>query len=359
MPAFAAEQSFSYQVETSGQRSVPHKVLIGDVPSVVAMNTELTYPSYTGMPSRTLIGRIPRIQALQGTDVLVSIATTVDLDPRRSYVTFSGGEMEELSITDAAHFAFRVDREKDAAIHLTGSLGNGFEMREPITFKIVPQYDQPPKVELLLSPKTRAASATADAVAPMLAEEAAHFEAWSQAIAEDDFGVAEMSLTLQDRHAQRASHGPAAPRCRRVYRFRPHRPDVRDRVKHSFTEIFKNISPPLMPGERVTLSVSAIDNNPTPGTGTSRPPFTFTVVQPDLGAYVEQQFGFGTDPLLGGLRRVQRATNLLIEAERTTHTEKKAIVEKQDVKSRVGAENWPGGSQDAVGDYFRLLSGEK
>jgi len=130
----------------------------------------------------------------------------------------------------------------------------------------------------------------------------------------------------------------------------------------TFPEIFKTLAPPLEPGDRITITVSAKDNNTEsaagPGVGRAAP-IEIVIVRPDLGAYVEQQFGFGTDPLLGGLRHVQRATNLLIEAERTAYTEAKSPVDKQDVKSRVGAENWPGGSQDAVGDYFRLLSGEK
>ena len=302
---------------------------------------------------------------MQGTEALVSIASTVDLDPGRSYVTYSGGEKQELSVTGRfAHFAFRVDQEKDVAIHLTGALGYGFEMREPVTFKVMPQVDSPPRVTLLLSQKTKALGATEDGL-PILAEETLHFGL--SAIAEDDFGVAEMSLQYKiDTKNKHLENLPQRDPAGYTLSFRID--PTQDRVKHSFTEIFKNTSPPLMPGERVTLTVWAKDNNPTPGnSGPGNPTpgkgksesFTFTVVQPDLGTYVEQQFGFGSDPLLGGLKRVQRATNLLIEAERTTHTEAKGIVEKQEVKSRVGAENWPGGSQDAVGDYFRLLSGEK
>src|SRR6185437_2341144 len=134
-----------------------------------------------------------------------------------------------------------------------------------------------------------------------------------------------------------------------------------DHVKRSFLDLFKTLTPPLEPGDRITIVVSAKDNNTTasgPGVGRAAP-VEIVIVRPDLGAYVEQRFGFGADPLLGGLRKVKRETNLLIEAERTAHTEAKSPVEKHDVKSRVGAESWPGGAQDAVGDYFRLLSGEK
>ena len=110
---------------------------------------------------------------------------------------------------------------------------------------------------------------------------------------------------------------------------------------------------------RVTITVSATDNrDPDPQTRTSDP-FVFTVVRPNLSTYTEQQYGFDAASKLGVLQQIKRETNLLIAPVPTKLTEAKATIEKQAVKSRVGAENWPGGSQDAVGDYFRLLSGEK
>ena len=128
----------------------------------------------------------------------------------------------------------------------------------------------------------------------------------------------------------------------------------------SFPDIFKALTPSLEPGDRITITVSAKDNNTETGPSLGRAtPIEIVVVRRDLGAYMEQEFRFGSDPLLGGLRKVQRATNLLIEAEKTALTEAKFKADKQEVKSRVGAEGWPGGSEDAVGDYFRLLSGEK
>jgi len=359
----AAKESFTYEFEYGGRRSESHKILVGDVPSIAAMETELNFPDYTGMPVRTLIGRLPKIAALKGTSVVISIVSTVELDPKRSYVEFSDTTQPELTVSGRfAHFSFNVDSAKDGTLYLTGSLGKGFEMPDPVRFSVISQPDSPPTVQLLMSPKTRAQGATKTGV-PMLVEEAAHFAL--SAIAEDDFGVDKMTLEYKidksDEHLESLSrHYPTEGEVPfsvepSLNRRRPeHRPQ--DRVKHTFTDIFKEL-PPLVPGERVTINVSARDFNG--GVGRSSPPFVFTVVRPDLGTYSEGQFGFDTDPLLGGLRRVQRATNLLIEAERTARTEAKATVEKQEVKSRAGAENWPGGSQDAVGDYFRLLSGEK
>jgi hypothetical protein len=340
----AANESFEYQFEYGNRRSPAHKVLVGDLPALAAMNTELSYPAYTGMPARTLVGRLPKLAALSGTGVLVSIASTVDLHPELSYVTWQDGTRQPLSVSGRfAHFSFTVERPERATIRLCGALGKGFEMPETVSFEVAVQRDLPPTVDVLIKNKRQV----------MLAEEAAHFGV--SAIAEDDFGVAEV---LMDYRIDTID--PLITRPVRTGNVSRLIEPPMDRAKAAFTDVFKALDPPLEPGDRVTITVSAKDNNTETGPSLGRAsPIEIVIVRPDLGAYVERDFRFGSDPLLGGLKRVQRATNLLVEADRTANTEAKAVVEKQDVKSRVGAEGWPGGSQDAVGDYFRLLSGEK
>jgi hypothetical protein len=340
----AADHSFSYQFEYGGRSSEAHTVLVGDLPAIAAMNTELAFPAYTGMPSRTLVGRLPKISALSGTGVLVSIASTVELSPDLCYVIWQDGARQPLSVTGRfAHFSFTVDRPERATVYLTGALGKGFEMPEPMSFEIAVQRDQPPTVEVLLRTKKMT----------MLSDEAMHFGV--NVLAEDDFGVSEVTFDYKIDTIDPLLNRPT--RTGTVSRLID---PPRDRVKVTFADVFKAINPAFEPGDRITISVSAKDNNTETGPGLGRAtPIEIVVVRPDLGAYVEQNFGFGSDPLLGGLTKVQRATNLLVDPTRTANTEAKAKVEKQDVKSRVGAEDWPGGSEDAVGDYFRLLSGQK
>lgn len=340
----SAQESFTYQFEYGGRRSAEFKVLVGDLPAVAAMNTELAYPAYTGMPARTLVGRLPKLQALAGTGVLVSIASTVELHPDLSYVTWADGSRQPLSVTGRfAHFSFNVDRPERATIFLTGSLGKDFAMPEPISFEIAVQRDAPPSVDVLLRNRKLT----------MLGEEATHFGV--NVIAEDDFGVAEVTLEYKIDTIDPLLNRPV----RQGTLARLVEP-ARDRVKMSYTDIFKALTPALEPGDRITIALSAKDNNTETGPSVGRAaPIEIVVVRRDLGAYMEQDFKFGSDPMMGGLRKIQRATNLLIEAEKTALTEAKFQADKQEVKSRVGAENWPGGSEDAVGDYFRLLSGEK
>ena len=96
----------------------------------------------------------------------------------------------------------------------------------------------------------------------------------------------------------------------------------------------------------------------TPSLGRSAP-VQIVIVRPDLAGFREQQFGFGAESALGGLKKVKRATNLLIDPEKSIRKEAAVKVERQDLKARAAREGFPSGAEESVGDYFRLLSGEK
>jgi hypothetical protein len=133
---------------------------------------------------------------------------------------------------------------------------------------------------------------------------------------------------------------------------------ARDLAKGRFAEMFKTLDPALQPGDRVTITLTAKDNNTETGPGIGKSlPVEIVVVRPDLTGFVEQQFGFGTPSLLDGLKKVKRSTDLLVEPDKTVRTEKVAPVDKQALKVRSSQEPWPGGSGDATADYFNLLSG--
>ncbi len=339
-----ATDSFTYQFEYAGRRSASHRVLVGDLPDVSAINYEMAYPAYTGQASRTMSGRVPRLAALRGTGVLVSFAATTDLHPEYCYVLWQDGSRQAITTTGRfGHFAFSIAHGERASIHLTGSLGRGFEMAQPITFEVTVQEDEPPTIKIPLRNRKFT----------MLADEAAGFVVpW---VAEDDFGVAEVNLEYKidtiDELLGRAPRQSTVPR-----RIDP----PQDRVKGTFAEVFKALNPPLQPGDRITITVSAKDNNTETGPSLGRSlPVEIVVVRPDLAGFVEQQYGFGGAGLLGGLKKLNRNTDLLIEPEKTVRTETAMKPEKAAVKSRVSQESWPSGSEDAVGSYFQLLSGQK
>ncbi|MCX5658095.1 MAG: hypothetical protein NTW19_00030 [Planctomycetota bacterium] len=335
---------FTYQFRYGGRLSPLHRVRVGDLPDLSAIHYELAYPAYTGVPSRTIVGRVPRLQALAATHVQVSLAASTDLHPDLCYVQWRDGSRQPLVVNGRfASFAFTVEQPERATLHLAGSLGKGFEMRQPVSFEVAVDRDQPPTVQVLL--KNREMT--------MMAEEATNFAV--NYLAEDDFGVSELALEYRIEGIDPLLG--RAPRSGVVTRLVE---PARDRVKGQFSEMFKALSPGLEPGDRVTITLSAKDNNTESGPSLGRsPPIQIVVVRPDLAGFKEQQFGFAGESALGGLRKVKRATNLLVDPERTVRKEDAQKVDRQDLKSRVGAEAFPSGSEDAVGDYFRLLSGEK
>jgi len=134
---------------------------------------------------------------------------------------------------------------------------------------------------------------------------------------------------------------------------------ARDLVKGRFAEMFKTLDPPLQPGDRITLSITGKDNNTETGPGAGRSlPVEIVVVRPDLSGFVEQEFGFGAATLMGGLQKIKRSTDLLIEPTKTVRTEAPLPPDKQALKVRSEQEATPAAGGDAMADYFNLLSGD-
>jgi len=216
-------------------------------------------------------------------------------------------------------------------------------MKKPLSFELRVLQDRAPTVRIRMKQRKLI----------MLVEQAATFG--FEFIAEDDFGVAETTLDYRiDTIDELLGRAPRDVRMQR--RVDP----PQDRVREKFAEFLRTLDPPLAPGDRITLTVSAQDNNTETGPrlGRSRP-IEIVVVAPDMAQFREDQFGFGGEVLLGGLRRVKRETNLLIPPSKAVRTEEKRTVPKQGLKARISKESWPSGSEDTVGQYFQILSGGK
>lgn len=339
----AAGESFDYQFEYGGRKSGSYRVAVESLPAIGAINYELTYPAYTGQAPRTLVGQVTRLGGLTGTGVVVSLAATTELSPDLCYVQWQDGQKQQLSVSGRfAHFSFTIDRPARAAIYLTGALGRGFEMEQPASFEVVMQRDEPPTIRALLTKKKLT----------MLPEEAAAFGVkW---LAEDDFGVAEVGIQYKIDTIDPLLNRPLreSSQARRI-------DPPSDHVSDQFLDVFKGLTPPLAPGDRITITLAAKDNNDTeggPGMGRSQP-IEIVIVQSDLAEFTEKQFGFGAASLLGGLKKIERSTDLLIEPQKSVRTEAAQKFDKQDLKARVSQDPWPSGSEDAVADYFKLLSG--
>lgn len=344
-----AQDSFSYSFEYGNRRSSVFTVQVGDLPEIKTINYELAFPAYTGQPTRTLTGRVPKLRGLTGTSVLVSFAATTELHTDLSYVEWQDGSKQAIQFSGRyGHFSFTISRPERATIYLTSALAKPpyekeWRMAVPITFEVDVQRDEAPSVNIQLKQKKMT----------MFADQAALFAFdW---LAEDDFGVSEVTVEYRiDCIDELLGRKP-----RQDSRTQAQEPP-RERAKGRFADLFKTLTPPLEPGDRITITVSAKDNNTETGPGGGRSqPVEIVIVRPDLGAFVEQKFGFGTLSPMGEMVKIKRSTDLLVDPTKTVRTEKALKIEKKDVKTNSRQEAWPSGSEDATGDYFRLLSGEK
>jgi hypothetical protein len=344
-----ADQDFVYQFEYGGRRTPEHTVRVGDLPEINAINYELVYPAYTGMPPRTLVGRVPRLQALSGTSVLVSFAATTRLHPDMCYVRWADGEPQRISVNGRfGHFQFSVDRPDRATVYLTGIYGRGFEIEKPLSFEVEALRDAAPIIRII----------------GIQEEELILFAGQAHGLpivwlAEDDFAVTEVnfeySIDTIDPLLQRPERLGTVSRV-----FDP----PLDRVRGVFTGMYSDLMPPLAPGDRITFKLTARDNDVEtgPNLGQSRE-VRIVIVSPDLSGFVDGNAGgFGMSKaagLLAEIERVPRALDLLVPPKRTVRTEPEREAVKQDVKSRVAQEAQPPGNEDSVSNYFDLLSGRR
>ncbi|MFP4026354.1 MAG: DUF4175 family protein [Candidatus Brocadiia bacterium] len=339
-----AAESFRYTFRYGRQETEQYTALVADLPRLEAINYELMYPAYTGQPPRTLVGRVPRLRALEGTRVLVSFATTSPLNRDLSHVEWQTGVRQPISIRGRfGHFSFVLEQPDRAKIYLFGMHGKKFRMEKTPSFEIAVRPDESPSVRALLRKKKQT----------MLAEQATAFALGYAA--EDDFGVSEIVLRYKIEGIDEFLNRPTRENevTRKI-------DPPRDKIRGRFAKVFEAVEPPLAPGDRIRMTILARDNNTEtgPGLGKSQP-IEIVVVRPDLAKFTEKEFAFGGRSLLGELHKVKRSTNLLVQPERSVRKEKQHEVEPRELEARLNPESWPSGAEDSVGDYFRLLSEEE
>ena len=217
------QKPLQYRFSYGNQQSPTYRIEVGDRPAIQAISYELVYPAYTGQPPRTLTGLVPKLQALPGTNVLVSFAATTDLHPDLCRVEWQDGARQELTIQGRfGHFSFTMDQADQANVYLCGIHGAGFEMKRPLSLALGLEQDQSPSVSIRIKKKELI----------LLAEGAAAFAL--PFVAEDDFGLTEVKLSYRI-SALDEMMGRAPRQGELVRRVEP----VRDRLKGIFEGLFE------------------------------------------------------------------------------------------------------------------------
>lgn len=345
-----AENAFTYYFRYGRRPSAVHEIIVEDLPEVRAINYEVTPPPYTGQPMRMMTGRLGKLQGLSGTQVLVSFAASTRLHAESCYVEWITGEKQRIDVSGRfGSFAFTIEQPERVAIHLTGHLGEGFEMERPVSFEVVVIQDRPPSIEL----RTRLAATELEL------GEAAGMNL--RCFAKDDFGVQELGVKYVVDVIE-ALEGVTARGKREGSQLHVIEPPL-ERVKDGFTSIYRGMRPGLTPGDRVTLSMWAQDNNTETGPGRSTSDsLEFVVVSRDTAAFTQAGIGSimrrdESAMALAELERVEKSAELMAPPEKIVSTERPRELRKLELDAVADQEIEPGEFQDAIGRYRELLSG--
>jgi len=343
-----AENSFTYRFGYGRRVSDEYKVSVEDLPEVKAINYEVTPPPYTGHPMRLLTGRVARLKGLERTGVLVNFAASTELDPDLCRVEWQDGGQMDLDISGRfGSFSFVIDKRDRVFVHLTGYLGAGFEMAEPLSFEVYQERDKDPTIRIL----------TRDTNVDMTAGTARALSL--PFLARDDFGVKEVSLkvTVESKFELFGSGKREGAMLRNI-------DPPRNRVKDKFSGIFRDIQPLPVSGEQVTIQMKTLDNQPVqPGVGRSReividlfasdPTIIFIEQGPVWGRDAGDQSGI-LDLLSSEL--VARSTLLGQKSIKMSGTEAPRDVGKQPIVATPGTSTSIAGHEDLIALYYEALT---
>lgn len=351
----SAENTFTYVFKYRRRLSMEHKITVADLPEMQAIQYEMSPPKYTGHPTRMIKGRIGRLQELHGTEVLISFAATTELDPERCYVEWpyregdDAGQLIDISGRFGS-FSFIVERNERLSIQLTGSLGEGFEMAEPVNLEIAVRDDRRPTIKLYGKiAETMHYGAASGLRLPYLAR--------------DDFGVTEVSAEVNvSTKFEILDRGEREKKLTKVI------DPPRTRVKDKFGRLFEGMQPPPQSGDEVRIKLKAVDNNTNgpkgPGIGWSKEIRFLLVSTLNAGEFDPDQIGdFDFTQLsarrldISAIKKIKRESGLGEYANTRVTKQAPLPAVKQQLVANPGLKTMLDASEDQVGRYFGLLAG--
>jgi hypothetical protein len=349
-----AENTFVYVFKYRTRRSPEFKIMVDDLPEIQAIQYEMSPPKYTGHPTRMIKGRIGKLQELRGTEVLISFAATTDLDPENCYVEwpYRDGDAKTGPMDVSGRFgsfSFIVEDNERLAIHLTGVLGEGFEMAEPANLEIAVRNDKRPTIKLYgKMDETMHYGSAGGLRVPYLAK--------------DDFGVTEVAAEVNV-----STKFEILDRGKREKKITKIIDPPRTRVKDKFSGLFEGMEPRPQSGDEIKIRLRAVDNNidapKGPGIGWSEEITILLVSKIDITVFGKDIIGdFSPDELasrireLGRMKQLDRETGLGARAIKKVTWQPVLPVEKKPVNANPGVNTMLDLDEDPVSKYFDLLT---
>src|SRR5688572_19604245 len=250
-----------YLVETNGLRSRTFKLSVADLPYTRQIDLEYRYPAYTGMPVQR-VDSAGDIAAVAGTLVRVRVHSTVPTKGGRLVVE----NVDTLSLTPAADgtlsATLRVKTPGFYRIELEGARGDLLTASLNYAIDVLP--DRPPSVRLAKPARDT----------KVLAVD----EVYTEASAQDDYGVAKLDLVYSVNGGQEKT-APLHQGARAIRE---------TSAGHTFMlEEYQ-----LEPGDVVSYYARATDNNAS-GAQTATSDIYFMQVRPYSQEYRQEQGGGG------------------------------------------------------------------
>lgn len=337
------EEQLSF--EFAEQRSDPIKLIFTSPPTLLNMQTELVYPTYTRLPPRSLDQMQERILALPRSRITLGFTFSKEL--KSADLTLvnkeNAADVTTLPLDVAGRYATvgLVQGETSRQATLLVRDIHGFPLDEPYVFDLDVQNDEKP---LALLPGHLKENM-------YLLEPAAKLFGFGAQV-QDDYGVAKVVLHWEKTSTLEPEKKPVKGTIERP--ITPAQP----RTVATFEKAFADLD--LKSGDRVSFRLEVFDNREgKPQSNFSRR-CSLLVHQEDLGDLAVRELGFGSGDLLGR-ERIARSTRAATvkEPEGLKSKEQMRLEYEANVQSGTQAPTVRGPHADAVRDYFRLLSNVK
>lgn len=330
-----AEAEYSLHFAFGERRSDEVRLVFTTAPTLVNMQTELIYPTYTAQLPRQLEGVQQRLLALPGTRITIGFTFSKDLET--AGITWDDGQ--ELPLETVGRFAsitLTHNQARQAKLQVRDV--HGLAMDYPLLIDFELQNDEKPQ---LFTPRHLKEDM------PMLPDGLPLFGFGVRA--QDDYGVTRCLLRWQKSTVDSPTAIQDQGEVERIIS-----PSQRNAVLN-FEKIFEGLA--LKPGDKLSFDVEVYDNRAPDKQVTRSRKFSLFIYQQELDSLSIKELGFGQSRELaeGRIAKSTRATT--VKAPEGLRSREQVWNEFQGtVNSNTQTPAVRGEFGQATQDYFRLLS---